>query len=295
MTAEHALAQAFVESRPSHAAMVLERMSPMRTAAVLRVITPGAAGLVCRDMTPVRAARCLAQLASEEAGPILAAMSAVDVIGILRTADPDARERLLAAIDGEARIPLVRALSHRENTAGAVMDPSIFQLTDDVLIADARTRLRAAARDLLYYVYVTDRDHRLVGVLDIPELMLARARDPVGRAMHRDVDRLSVWMPVALVREHPGWHRYHALPVVDDADRLVGAIRYQTLRRLERDAAGRAPDPSLLTARALGELFQLGTTGLVAGVAVAATGREPDEHGVEDDLATLAAGGRDAG
>src|SRR5690606_40748530 len=65
-------------------------------------------------------------------------------------------------------------------------------------------------------------------------LFRSRARDPVSAAMHRDVDRVSVWMPVALVRAHSGWQRYHALPVVDEEQRLLGAIRYQTLRRLEQ-------------------------------------------------------------
>jgi hypothetical protein len=62
--------------------------------------------------------------------------------------------------------------------------------------------------------------------------------------MHREVDRLSVWLPVAIVREHPGWQRYHAMPVVDDEDRLVGAIRYQMLRKLEREAPGHGADPA---------------------------------------------------
>jgi hypothetical protein len=70
------------------------------------------------------------------------------------------------------------------------------------------------------------------------------------------------------------------MPVVDEHDRLLGAIRYQLLRRLERAAADRGPDSSLLTARALGELFQLGTTGLVAGVAATASaGRTLEENG----------------
>jgi hypothetical protein len=39
----------------------------------------------------------------------------------------------------------------------------------------------------------------------------------------------------------------------------------------------------MLTARALGELFQLGTTGLVAGVAAtASSGREPSGNEGED-------------
>jgi hypothetical protein len=59
------------------------------------------------------------------------------------------------------------------------------------------------------------------------------------------------------------------MPVVDEQDRLLGAIRYQTLRRLEREASAEGPDPAQLTTSALGELFRLATTGLVAGVAPA--------------------------
>ena len=267
MIAEDRLARAFLESHPSRAAMTLEQMPVTRAAAVLRAVSARGAAPVVSAMTVPHAAECLGHLAAEEAAAIAAELKTDDAAGIVRAMEPSRREALLAALVPEVRDPIARVLPYREGTAGAVMDPSIFQLPDDILVADARARLGRAARDLLYYLYVVDREHRLVGVLDIPELMLARGRDPVSAAMHRDVGRLSVWMPVALVRDHAGWQQYHAMPVVDDEDRLLGAIRYQTLRRLERDASGRAPDPGRLTAGALAELFELGTAGLVAGIA----------------------------
>lgn len=274
MTAEERLAHAFLASHPPRAAMTLERMPPAQAGATLAAVPAGVAASVVRDMSPPAAADCLGHMPPESAAEILAGMNVDDAAAVLRAARGDAPKRLLLAVPADARESLAKVLQFPDGTAGAVMDSSIFQLSDDILIADARTRLRRGARDLLYYVYVVDREHRLVGVLDIPELMLARPRDRLGTAMHRDPQRLSAWMPVALVREHPGWHLYHAMPVVDEGDRLLGAIRYQTLRRLERDAADRGPDPLLLTARALGEVFQLGTTGLVAGVAAAASGSQ---------------------
>ena len=180
------------------------------------------------------------------------------------------------------REPITRVLPYPDGTAGAVMDPTVFQLAADVMVADARAQLRRAAHGLLYYIYVVDREHRLIGVLDIPELMLARPRDPVTSAMNRDVDSISVWAPVALVREHAAWQRFHAMPVVDDEGHLVGAIRYQTWRRLEREASGRGPDPATLTADAFAELFQLGTTGLVAGIAATASPAESDAAAPSD-------------
>ena len=271
MTAEEQLARAFVASHPARAARALEQMGVTQAAAALRVIGAVAAATLVREMPPTHAAECLAMLAPDEAAGIVVHMPMDDAAPVVRAMRDEGRAALYAALPEQTGGPLAKLLQFPVGTAGALMDPSIFQLPDDVIVSDARTRLRAAARELLYYLYVVDREHRLVGVLDIPELMLARTRDPVAAAMHRNVDRLEAWMPAALVLEHPGWHRYHAMPVVDESDRLLGAIRYQTLRKIERDAADRAPDPSLLTARALGELFRVGTTGLVAGVAATAS------------------------
>lgn len=267
MTAEDRLAVAFLESHPARAAGILERMPVARASAVLQSVPPGVAATVLRDMTVADASDRIAHLAPSDGAAIVAEVPADEAAAIVRPLRTELLDALLAELDAKVRDPIQRVLQYPGGTAGAVMDPAIFQLPDDALVADARARLGRAARDLLYYLYVVDREHRLVGVLDIPELMLARPRDVVSSAMHRNVESLNAWTPLALVREHDAWQRYHAMPVVDEGERLVGAIRYQTLRRLERDAADRDPNPGQLTAGALAELFQLGTTGLVAGIA----------------------------
>lgn len=242
-------------------------MATDTAATVLRAIPPRSAAAVLREMTVPNASDCLEHLEVPEGAAIVARLTANEAGAIVRDFGPARREPLLAALSADVRDPITRVLSYPEGSAGAVMDPTIFQLPYDVLVADARTRLSRAGRDLLHYLYVVDREHRLVGVLDIPELISARARDPVSVVMHHDVDRLSVGLPVAIVREHPGWQRYHAMPVVDEEDRLVGAIRYRMLRKLEKDAPDRGADPGRLTARALAEVFQLGTTGIASAIA----------------------------
>lgn len=272
MIAEAHIARGFMEAHPERAAMTLEQSPAAQAAAVLGAVPAALAATVVRGMNVSFASECLLHLA-DKAAAIVADLSIADAAVVLRAMQLAQRESLLAELSEDARDQIQSVLSYTPGTAGSVMDPSVFRLPDDVLVADARGRLTRAARELLYYVYIVDREHRLVGVLDIPELMLARPRDSVSAAMHRDVERVNVLAPVALVREHAGWQSYHALPVVDDENRLLGAVRYQTLRRLERDAAGRGPAPAQLTAGALAELFQLGTDGLVAGIAATAGAR----------------------
>jgi magnesium transporter len=284
VTAEERLAIAFLEARPARAALALEQMPRAQAVAVLRAAPARPAAGVVREMTPPHAAALVGELAVEAAAAVLAELPVDHAAAVLRALGDSSRDQLVAALTAVSREPFARLLQYPVGTAGASMDPSVFQVTDEVLVVDARSRLREAARDLLYYVYIVDRQQRLVGVLDIPELMLARPRDPVSATMHRDPERLPAWMPVAQVREHPGWHSYHAMPVVDDEQRLLGAIRYQTLRQLERDAKVQGPDPATLTARALGELFQVGTNGLVAGVAATASvARRPAAEGQATD------------
>jgi magnesium transporter len=265
------LGRAFLELHPQRAAVTLGEMPATRAAAVLGAVPARAAATVLRDMTVPDASDCLEHLAAAQAAAIIAEMAAGDAANLVRALKPELREHLITALPAELRDPIARLLRYPEGTAGAVMDPAIFQLPDHVLVADARVRLGRAARGLLYYLYIVDRERRLVGVLDIPELMSAPERDPVSAVMHRNVERFSAWTPAALVRRHPGWLRYHAMPVVDVDERLLGAIRYQTLRKLEREASDRGRDPTLLTANALAELFRLGTSGLVAGVAATAS------------------------
>jgi hypothetical protein len=119
-----------------------------------------------------------------------------------------------------------------------------------------------------------NRDGHLVGVIDVAELMQSRAGDPLRAVMHTQVERLPAWTPSPGIHIHPGWRAFHALPVVDDSGRFLGAIRYQTLRRLEQEAeAGTALQPTAATAVALGELFHLGVAGFVEGLSAAAVRR----------------------
>ena len=272
MNLEMHLARAFLEEHPREAALALERMPAAERAAVVRAVGRVAGGVLTEMVAPA-AAECLALLDGVDAAPALDALNPDVAIALLRRMPIGTAEELVATLPERKRDPLRRVLRFPEGTAGALMDPLIVSLPDDISVAEARLRLRRETHGLLYYLYVVNRQEVLEGVLDIPELMRARAREPIRSVMHTPVAHLPAWTPAAAVVGHPAWRSYHALPVTDEAGRLAGAIRYQTLRRLEHEsdaAEGGAPGP---TVGALGELFHLGLAGFVEGVAGAAAPR----------------------
>lgn len=278
MTLQTQLARAFLEEHPREAARALERMAAADRAEIVRA-APEAAADALAAMIESAAAECLMLLSDEEAAPVLDQLEPEIAIAILRRMPPDDARRLIAALPDSKREALDRILRYPEETAGAVMDPLALALPHDITAGEARVRLRREPHGLLYYLYVVDRDGALLGVLDIPELMRARARDPITTAMNAPVEHIPAWTPSSAIRAHPGWRSFHALPVTDEAGRFVGAVRYQTLRRLEEEAGERsAAAPPGITVGALGELFHLGLAGFVEGVAGAATPHEPQSR-----------------
>lgn len=271
MSLEMQLAKAFLDEHPTEAALILERMPPERCAEVVREAAAEAASAI-GEMVPAAVAECLCRLETGDAAPALDALPLDTAVIILRRMPEDVSARLIQGLPSEKQEWLRSVLRYAEGTAAALMDPAVTAFPDDISVAEARVRLRQEPGGLLYYLFVTDRSRRLVGVLDISELMHARARDDLRSIMHDRVEHLPAWTPAAAVRAHPGWRNYHAMPVTDESGRLVGAIRYRTLRRLEREAeSGRGEQLTAVTVGALGELFHLGMAGFVQGVATTAS------------------------
>ena len=287
MRSEALLAEAFVEAHPDEAAMVLERLPADDAAAVLGRLTSAAAAGVMRRMAPRSAAEGLARLGPDRAGEVLAALPRDAAALVLRRPEAPGRAALLAALPPATAAALEGLLRYPEDSAAALADPHVLALPDDLTAGEALARVRRAPRHALYYLYVVDREQRLVGVLNLRELMLAPPKAALASVMHREVTRLPARATRTAIAEHPAGRAFHALPVVDEAGVFLGALRYETIRKVEGDAAdSRQPLDALSTMMTLGELCWVGLTGvfvdLAATVAPPLTPdgrREKDDHG----------------
>jgi magnesium transporter len=276
--AERRLALALLSAHPADAARLLEPLPADEVAAVLEEAEPRLAGAVLERMAAASAAECLTCLSPARAASQLAALRLDLAAALLRRLEPAARERVLAGAPDETADALRRLIAYPPDTAGALMDPRILVLPPDVAAGDALARLRRASRHLLDHLYVADREHALQGVVGLHELLRAPRRAPLATLMRPRVARLSAEADRTVIVAHPGWREFHALPVVDGAGRLVGVMRYETLRRLEEETAGSAPTQrALAAALALGEACVVGFSGVLADVGQAMVG--PAERG----------------
>jgi magnesium transporter len=230
------LSTAFLDSHPGEAARVLEGLSSVDAAELLAEVGPGISGRVLGEMIAAAAGDVMAALPTDKAAALLTRLELPTATKILRTLEPRARLAILHAASSDIAEPLRRLLAYPEGTAGAVMDPRAVVVAADVSVRDTIDRLRHASGNVLYYLYVVDRDDKLVGVVNIRELMLAPAADSIGAVARKQVARLLPEASHATIIAHPKWRDVHAMPVADAAGTFLGAVRYGTFRRLEAEA-----------------------------------------------------------
>ncbi len=287
MQPDERLARGFMESHPDGAARVLERAGPAEAAALLGEVPAPVAAEVLRQMAPGSVAACAAALPLERLAEIVGRLPLDGAAAVMHRLDPERRDAVLTRLPVTAEAPLRRLLAYGAYTAGALADPLVLALPEDLTVAEAQRQLKSRGEHLFFYLYIVARDQTLVGVLDLPELMAAPPKDSLSAAMHRDPVRLEAGTGFATLAAHPAWQDLDALPVVDEHGRLVGAIRHKVVRRLEAELGLRARSESVLaTLVGLSELYWAGLAGMFPRVAAAVLPPSvpPDEAGPSEEV-----------
>jgi Mg/Co/Ni transporter MgtE len=106
------------------------------------------------------------------------------------------------------------------------MTTEYIALDERLTAAQAIERLRELEPDAetIYYVYVTDDDGRLVGVLSLRDLIVAAPAVAIGAVMIREPVAVGVLAGQDEVAEVVAHYNLLAVPVVDDEERLVGIV-----------------------------------------------------------------------
>lgn len=167
-------------------------------------------------------------LSDEDLAAIVAEMRADDRADFFNGLTPDAQDRLVRGLAPGDRDDIRRLATYPEESAGALMTSDYAVLDAGMTAAQAIAALReqAPGAETIYRSYVLDADHRLTGSVRLHALVLAAGDAPVTDLM----ERTPVSVPVDTDQEDVGKiiARYDllALPVVDDAGRLVGIVTH---------------------------------------------------------------------
>ncbi len=135
-------------------------------------------------------------------------------------------EALVKKMDVEEQRRLQEVLSYEKETAGSIMTKEYFVIheedTPETVVKNIRTFGERA--ETIYYLYVVDQLHRLVGVLSLRDLLLAPATQPIADVMSTNIISVYVNEDQEAVANVIQDYDLIAIPVITNDQRMVGII-----------------------------------------------------------------------
>lgn len=169
---------------------------------------------ILENIQPNRLVQIMDEMESDEATDIAAEL------------DEDQLNDVLQKIDKEDSDEIKQLLVYDEDTAGGIMQKEIITVNKEMNRAEMIDHIRADYDEVerLYYIFVTDEDSKLIGILEASKLLLCKTEQKAFEIMDKEV----ISAPVDLDQEEVAriFRKYdiYILPVVDAENHLLGRI-----------------------------------------------------------------------
>jgi magnesium transporter len=180
----------------------------------------------------------LASFSSKEIAEEIDNLDSDDAADVINELPEDRQTEVLSHIeDIDQAGDIAHLLSFEEDTAGSLMAKELVRVnhSDSVTACIDEIREQAESVDVLYAVYVVDDKERLVGMLSLKKLLIARPDTRIEEIYDRDVIQVTTSAHTADVAEIMQKYDLVVVPVVDSIGRLVGRITIDDVVDVIRD------------------------------------------------------------
>lgn len=211
---------------PADIGDILNQMDPAHRKEVLESLDLETAADALAEADDDVQVHALQQMDEERAADILEEMPADEAADVLGDMDKAHRDELLGRMDADDREDVEELLPYHDKTAGGLMTNEYVAIPQEMTAQQTIEKLRGLEPDAetIYYLYVVDAGERLVGVISLRDLIIARPDARVEDFMIRKVRRVNLEASVEEVAHTFERYKLLALPVVDAEARLQGII-----------------------------------------------------------------------
>jgi magnesium transporter len=216
---------------PADLADIIEDLDRPERDRVFRALDIGMAAEVLEEADPRVQVQLIQHMPTEKVSDVLEQMSPSEATDLLQELEEPHAETLLQEMEPEAAQDVRCLLTHDEETAGGMMTTSFFSQPPLATVNQALEALRHEASDLdvIYYIYVEDQQGKLVGAVNLRELLTADPQASLESIMVKRVVSATLEDKKSDIADLFAKYGLRALPVIDQDGRIHGVIRFKSL------------------------------------------------------------------
>ena len=221
-------------------AAVFEDLPAEKLPVLFRLCPKDLAADVFAELTPATQQQLIDGLTDTELKAVVDELFVDDATDLVEEMPANVVKRILAQADPATRRMINELLKYPEDSAGGVMTTELMALRPDMTVAQAMDTIRENGfdKETINNCYVTDSSRRLVGVVSLRALVLAKNTEkPIKDLMDSKVVSVSTTTDQEDVSKLFEKYGFLAIPVVDAENRLVGIVTIDDAISILQDEA----------------------------------------------------------
>ncbi|GMX61196.1 hypothetical protein Elgi_74930 [Paenibacillus elgii] len=218
----------FLDLHPTDQMQFFIELDEDRRLRVYSFLSPEEFGEIFSELDAFMQRKCIVELERDYAIEMLNELpsdDATDFFGLLSSKEAD---YFLDRMEKEEADDIKQLLRYKKGSVGALMTTDVVTVTVSDSVADVMKRLRHSEShaETIYYLYVTDANNVLVGIVSLRELIVSDPERQMGEIMNSqmisvsaDTDQSEV---VRIIRKYG----LLAVPVVSQKNMLLGIVTF---------------------------------------------------------------------
>jgi magnesium transporter len=162
----------------------------------------------------------------EDLSKVLLEMPMDELVDFLAEIKPEIRNALYKIMPLEDVLQIKDLLRHSSNTAGSLMNTEFIAVNASISVSDVLSVIKYEAEEFetIYYIYVIDKDEKIIGVVSLKQLLTTDPEKPISELMHTKVITVESHSHVDVVARVFFKYDFVVVPVVDENDKIIGII-----------------------------------------------------------------------
>lgn len=221
---------------PADLADILEDLSGVQRTNLFRSLDTEKAAEIMEHLEEDAQVALFNVLPDELATDILEEMAHDEAVDLLQDLPPDRADNLLKLMEPDEAEDVKELLVYEEDTAGGLMSNEFVDGRPDMTCQQTIDLIRQLSpeAELVYYIYVTDDEGHLLGVLSLRDLIVHDPETRLEDIMIEEVvyvyDDAEMDQVIDLISKYD----LLAMPVLDSDDKLKGIITFDDVMEILR-------------------------------------------------------------